>query len=266
MRVSIDTAIHFSLVSPEDGIRLAREAGYDSVELGFRPGVEMSTYQGWLRQYGVTVDTVSFGAQICNPDEATRQDAVVKARQLFQSGIELGCRHFISELNGKPGSAESRASFRRSMTDLLPTMEREGLHMSFECHPGDFIEDSNATVDMLREVDSPHVGYLFCAPHTFTMGGDVGGMARYAGRTISHVHIADTFKEERIIKDPPNLGVRTHLHLQPGLGEVDFATFFEALREIGYDGTLAVVAFSHRFDRAFETARATREWLRQNIA
>jgi myo-inositol catabolism protein IolH len=265
MRISVDTCIHFSLVSPRDAIRMAKEAGYDWIEYARRPDFDLAQVKGWLREFGVRVDTVMLGPLLGSADEAVRRQAVAEITSLFQLGMDLDCRHFGSELNGPPGSEACRAAFLRSMEDLLPTIEREDLQVSFECHPGDFIEESNATVDLLRQVGSKHVGYLFCTPHTFTMGGDVQAMVEYAGPTITHVHIADSFKEERIIKDPPNLRVRTHLHLKPGLGEVDWSAFFRALNATGYDQALSVVAFSHRFDRAFETAKETREWLRQYV-
>lgn len=263
MRISVDTCIHFSLVSPRDAIRLAKEAGYDWIEYARRPEVETAAVKGWLREFGVQVDTVMLGPLLCSDHESVRRQAVDEIKSIFQMGIELGCHHFGSELNGQPGSVQCREAFFRSMEDLLPIVEREGLQISFECHPGDFVEESNATVDMLRQARSPGIGYLFCTPHTFTMGGDVQAMVSYAGATISHVHVADSFREERIIKDPPNLRVRTHLHLKPGLGEVDWPTFFAALKGTGYGRSLSVVAFSHRFDRAFDTAKETREWLRQ---
>ncbi len=265
MRVSVDTCIHFSLVSPREAIRLAKEAGYDWIEYARRPEVDTAAVRGWLREFGVQVDTVMLGPLLCNADEEIRRKAVADIREIFAMGVELNCRNFGSELNGPPGNDQCRQSFLRSMEELVPTLEREDFQLSFECHPGDFIEESDATVDLLRSVGNRHVGYLFCTPHTFTMGGDVKAMVEYAGSTISHVHIADSFKEERIIKDPPNLRVRTHLHLKPGLGEVDWPAFFTALKGGGYDRALSVVAFSHRFDRAFETARETREWLAQFV-
>jgi myo-inositol catabolism protein IolH len=265
VRISVDTCIHFSLVSPHDALRLAKEAGYDFVEWAIRPEVDTSTTKRWLREYGLQIDTIMLGPRICDANDEIRRAAVADVRRIVETGIDLSCRRFGSELNGQPGSEACRRSFLRSMEELVPVLEREDLQVSFECHPGDFIEESNATVDLLRSVGSRHVGYLFCTPHTFTMGGDVRGMVEHAGSTITHVHLADSFREERIIKDPPNLRVRTHLHLKPGLGEIDWETFFDALRSVGYDGALSVVAFSHRFDRAFETAKETREWLARYV-
>ena len=47
-----------------------------------------------------------------------------------------------SEFNGRPEQASlSEAQFWRSMEELLPILEREGIHLALEPHPDDFIED-----------------------------------------------------------------------------------------------------------------------------
>ena len=47
--------------------------------------------------------------------------------------------------------------------------------------PDDFVEDGNAAVDLIRGIDSPRVSYLYCAPHTFHLGGRHRGHAAPRG-------------------------------------------------------------------------------------
>ena len=99
------------------------------------------------------------------------------------STVELGCRRMNSEFNGRPEAAgASEAQFWRSMEELLPIFEREDIELALEPHPDDFVEDGNAAVDLIRGIDSPHVTYLYCAPHTFHMGGDIAGILRVRRR------------------------------------------------------------------------------------
>ena len=61
-----------------------------------------------------------------------------------------------SEFNGRPErSRESEGQFWRSMEELLPIFEREGIQLRLEPHPDDFIEDGREAVDMVRGIDSP---------------------------------------------------------------------------------------------------------------
>ena len=93
----------------------------------------------------------------------------------------------------------SEAQFWRSMEELLPVFEREGMQLRLEPHPDDFVEDGKVAVDMVRGIDSPLVSYLYCAPHTFHMGGDMTGIMDYAGDLLTHLHIADSFDHQRLL-------------------------------------------------------------------
>ena len=45
---------------------------------------------------------------------------------------------------------------------------------------------TKTAVDMVRRIDSPLVSFLYCAPHTFHMGGDIEGVMEYAGGLLTH--------------------------------------------------------------------------------
>ena len=114
-----------------------------------------------------------------------------------------------SEFNGRPEKQpESEAQFWRSLEELLPIFEREGIQLRLEPHPDDFIEDGREAVDMIRGINSPNVTFLYCAPHTFHMGGDMAGIMEYAGDLLTHLHVADSFDHRassglRYIVNPP---------------------------------------------------------------
>lgn len=54
---------------------------------------------------------------------------------------------------------------------LLPIFEREGIAVHLEAHPDDFIERNGRAVDLVRGINSPFVRYVYCALHTFHLGG-----------------------------------------------------------------------------------------------
>jgi myo-inositol catabolism protein IolH len=138
-------------------------------------------------------------------------------------------------------------------------LEREGVVLSLEPHPGDFVESSDVAVDMIRSLGSEHLRYLYCAPHTFHLGEDVGAMVRYAAPVLDHVHLADTLDHRmssglRYIVNPLGAPVRVHQHLNIGEGEVDFDALFAALAEIDFDGILTSCVFAWE-EAAIESAR-----------
>ena len=125
---------------------------------------------------------------------------------------------------------------------------------------------------MIRGINSPNVSFLYCAPHTFHMGGDMVGIMEYAGDLLTHLHVADSFDHRgssglRYIVNPPGSTARVHQHLDIGQGEVDWDAFFGTLERLEFDGVMTACVFaweeraqeSSRFMRD-EIARYTRTW------
>ena len=72
-------------------------------------------------------------------------------KRAIQLTVDLGCDVMNSEFNGRPEAASrSEAQFWRSMEELLPVFEREGVQLRLEPHPDDFVEDGLTAVDMIR--------------------------------------------------------------------------------------------------------------------
>jgi myo-inositol catabolism protein IolH len=208
------------------------------------------------------------------PDEDERQAAVRYWKRAIQLTVDLDCRVMNSEFNGRPeASSLSEARFWRSMEDLLPVFEREGVQLRLEPHPDDFVEDGRVAVDMIRGIDSELVSFLYCAPHTFHQGGDIEGVMRYAGDLLTQVHVADSFDHRassglRYIVNPPGSAARIHQHLDIGQGEVDWDEFFGTLGALGFgdrDETIMTVCVFAWEERAADSSRFNRERIEQAI-
>ena len=247
------------------------ELGYQHIELSPRddflpfflhPRVDragVAAFRRALAAADVSVASVLPLYRWSGPDEAERRAAVRYWKRAIQITAELGCEVMNSEFNGRPeAAAASEAQFWRSMEELLPVFEREGIRLVLEPHPDDFCEDGIAAVDLIRGIDSPLVSFLYCAPHTFHQGGDLAEIIRYAGPLLTQLHIADTYDHRasgglRYIVNPPGSTARVHQHLDIGQGEVDWDLFFRTLAEVGFDGIATVCVFAWE-ERARESA------------
>jgi len=220
------------------------------------------------------------GVQVCSvlplyrwsgPDEDERQAAVRYWKRAIEIAVDLGVDVMNSELNGRPGApAASEAQFWRSMEELLPVFEREGVRLVLEPHPDDFIEDGRAAIDLIRGIDSDLVSFLYCAPHTFHQGGDIQGIMRYAGPLLTHLHVADSFDHRassglRYIVNPPGSPARVHQHLDIGQGEVDWDAFFSTLGDLRFDGIATVCVFAWE-ERARESSLHNLERMQHYLA
>jgi myo-inositol catabolism protein IolH len=203
----------------------------------------------------VSIESIWVNYRWSSTDEAERKTAVRYWKQAFEVAIELGCRHLNTEFKGDPFRPEqSEAAFWRSMDELLPLIESEGLKLVIEPHPGDFVESGFRAVDIIRGIRSESVGYIYCVPHTFIMGPDMAELIRYAGPSVQYVHLADTYRPSRIIVDPHDAPVRVHQHLDIGQGEIAWDLLFKELKGIGYDGVMTVSVFAWP-ERAIESFR-----------
>jgi myo-inositol catabolism protein IolH len=183
------------------------------------------------------------------PGEIERQAAVRYWKRAIEICVELGVDTMNSEFNGRPEAAElAEAMFWRSMEELLPVFEREGVRLALEPHPDDFVELGHPAIDLVRGIDSPLVSFLYCAPHTFHQGDDAAGIIAHAGDLLTHVHVADSLDHTasdglRYITNPPGNPVRVHQHAEIGRGDVDFDELFSSLAGIGFDGVLTTCVF-----------------------
>jgi myo-inositol catabolism protein IolH len=212
------------------------------------------------------------------PDEDERQAAVRYWKRAIEITVQLDCTVMNSEFNGRPEQASrSEAQFWRSMEELLPVFEREGVELRLEPHPDDFVEDGKVAIDMIRGINSPLVSFLYCAPHTFHMGAstpeDMAGIMEYAGPLLTQLHVADSFNHRgssglRYILNPPDTPARIHQHLDIGQGEVDWDRFFETLNRLGFADSDRHVMTSCVFaweERARESSIFMRETIERYV-
>ena len=252
--------------------RKVAELGYRYIELSPRddflpffvhPRVDkagVAAFRKALAESQVEVASVLPLYKWSGPDEDARQAAVRYWKRAIQITVDLGVNVMNSEFNGNPHQpGESEAQFWRSMEELLPIFQREGVRLVLEPHPDDFVEDGIAGVDLVRGINSDLVTFLYCAPHTFHQGGDLAAVIRHAGPLLTQVHIADSFDHRgssglRYIVNPPGSTVRVHQHLDVGQGEVDWDLFFATLAEVDFDGIATVCVFAWE-ERAEESSR-----------
>jgi myo-inositol catabolism protein IolH len=198
---------------------------------------------------GIGIASVLPVLRWAGPDETQRQAAVRAWKRAIQITVELGVDTMNSEFNGRPEAAEvAESQFFRSMDELLPIFEKEGLNLVLEPHPDDFIEDGHAAVNLVKGLNRDWISFLYCTPHTFHQGNDAAGIIGAAGPLVTYVHLADTFDHTacnglRYIVNPPGSTVRVHQHAEMGRGEVDFDAAFAALASAGFDGVISSCVF-----------------------
>lgn len=209
------------------------------------------------------------------PDEDAREAAVRYWKRVVQITVDLGVDTIGTEFNGRPERAEeSERAFYRSMEELVPLFEKEGLKVFIDPHPDDFVENGLAAWRVIRGINSPNFGMVYVASHTFHMGESPETIMDTVGSRIGIVHVSDTMDHHasdglRYITNPPGNSVRVHQHLRIGDGDVDWDGFFAGLKRIGFldreDSVMCSSVFAEN-ETNIATAIYQRETMEKYIA
>jgi myo-inositol catabolism protein IolH len=213
---------------------------------------------------GVGIASVLPVLRWASPDEEERQAAVRKWKRAMELTVGLGVNVMNTEFSGRPELAEkSEDAFYKSMEELLPIIEREGIDVRIDPHPDDFVEDGLEALRVIRGLNSDNIGFVYVASHTFHMGHTMQEIMQAAGDKLRLVHIADTMDHNashglRYITNPPGNQVRVHQHLRIGDGDVDWDGFFSGLNGLGFfdrEDTVMVSSVFAENERAEEVSR-----------
>lgn len=189
---------------------------------------------------GVEIASVLPVLRWSSPDAFLRDAAVRYWKRALQICVDLGVNQMNTEFGGRPERAEeSEAAFYRSMEELVPILEREGIHVAIDPHPDDFVEEGLAAWRVIRGVNSPNLGFVYVASHSFHMADAPLEIMREIGDRLRVVHVADTMDHHashglRYITNPPGNPVRVHQHLKIGDGDVNWPEFFGGLAGNGF--------------------------------
>ena len=270
---------------------MVAELGYDQIELSPRSdfldwwvmpratSARMAAFKQAMKDHGVGLATLQPMYRWASPFEDERQWAVRCWKRAIEVAVEMGCDTMISEfgrgaspersVGERPGANTKElceAAWFRSMDELLPIFEREGLTLSVEPHPEDWVEQLQPAVDIVRNIGSKALKISYIAPHTFYYGEDMAAMIREAAPVLAHVRVADTFNHKKssqlryIVNPPGSSQIRVHQHLDMGQGEIDWDVFFGTLAEVKFDGVLSACVFAWE-----ERAEASSRFMRAEI-
>nr|WP_315185576.1 sugar phosphate isomerase/epimerase [uncultured Albidiferax sp.] len=290
MKIALDPYMIRHLSLPEL-CRATAELGYDQIELSPRADFldwwvmpratkdRMAAFKAAMRTHGVGLASLQPMYRWASPFEDERQWAVRCWKKAIEVSVEMGCILMVSEF-GRGASTERsvgerpgahfintkemcEAAWFRSMDELLPILEREGITLSVEPHPEDWIEQLQPAIDIVQNIGSKALRLSYIAPHTFYYGDDMAAMLREAAPLLAHVRVADTFNHKKssqlryIVNPPGSTQVRVHQHLDMGQGEIDWNLFFQTLGEVGFDGVMSACVFAWE-ERAEDSSRFMR--------
>jgi len=303
MELGFVTAILPNL-SLEEVLKTASEIGYDCVEvMCWPPGRAKRRYAGvtHIDITTLTSDTIKDIKELCNtynisisalgyypnpltPDPTDRAIYKDHIKALIRAATRLDVpivNTFIGRDKHK-SIEDSWPDFLQVWNEIIGHADSFGVKIGIENCPMRFTEDewpgglnmftTPAVWDKAwRQIPSPNFGLNYDPSHMVIQHMDTSLPIRNYGSRLHHVHAKDaTIDKDEIqqhgIFAHPNLW---HTPKIPGRGDIDWADFFSALKEVNYTGAVCVEVedrdYEENTELRIEALRESHDYLRNFI-
>lgn len=180
-----------------------------------------------LAQHGLKISCLGSSANLHETDPVKDAAQLDEARRFIDLAQALGAPYVRvfgnNYVNGVPREV-TREKVARSLRELGTYAHDKEVRVLIESH-GDFT-DSPSLKEVLEQADSPGVGLLWDAHHTFVSAGEApADTVRQLGRWIRHTHLKDSV--------PAGTDRR---YVLTGRGDVPVRSQIQALATSGYHG------------------------------
>jgi sugar phosphate isomerase/epimerase len=171
------------------------------------------------------------------PDSAYRAIRREHTKRALALAKELGAPGIQTEPGGPLNPGQSwQAAAQVFYDELMPCVEiaeRLEVRLLIEPEPGLLIETFPQYLEFVERIGSPWVGLNFDIGHAFCVGNEPQEWIPRMAAHTRHYHIEDI---------PAS---RTHRHLIPGHGAIDFEATLRAIAKTGYDGWITVELYPY---------------------
>lgn len=233
--ISVQDATPFSPFHPqewEQALARAVERGYEAVELAItnptqvgQNSVAADLARADLRLSSITTGQAAGkeGLSLSTPNDRARHKAIERVQAHMSFASRFGAVVIVGLLRGAEGSLDLLVESLQECARCDPKVRLalEPLNR-YESRLVNTVAEALEIVDL---VGTENLGLLFDTFHSNIEEPDIGEAARVAGERLFHVHLADSNR------------------WPPGHGHLDFRPVWDALRDVGYDGSLVLECF-----------------------
>lgn len=211
--------------------------------------------------FGLSTFCGGYRHHALNVSKEERETCLADTKELLSIAADLGCGGLVFVPMYGPTQVPDLspvADANQLQKDLLcKFMEEAGAHAEkvgvniyleplnrYETH---FMNRLEEAVAICEKVGNPRVMMMADFFHMNIEEPDLNAAIRAAGKWLGHVHLADSHRT------------------QPGLGHMDFKSGFQALKEIGFTGYMALENFPFWGDPKVEMPKCA-QFLRKLLA
>jgi len=247
MYLSLNPTLVANRVPWPEFARLAARVGYQGVDVSTSGAMK----EGWqstrklLDQLKLTPAVAGFPVEF-RKDDATFQRDLAKLEEAVQFVVAVGCPRmntYLMSSSDRP-KTEQRKIYKERLGAAADILARSHVRLGLEflgpvhlrkLFPYEFIWRMDEMLEFAKEC-GPNVGLELDSWHWHHAGATVKDIVAAGKENIINVQVNDSPKL------PPEQ-IRDDERLMPGEGVIDLVTFFQALKEIGYDDGVSPEVF-----------------------
>jgi len=253
----------------EETIKRVARIGYDGIEIGAAAPHAYPDYLGKERRQEIrkTLEDNNLalssmlpapgggpGHNVASPLPEERRNAIEQYKKVGELCSELGGNTLLYVAGWQIYGTTRKQAWewsREALREIAQTVEEYGITVAVEPTPVDsnLVEDCDDAIRIMREVDRPNVRLMFDTIHAMYRNEVPTDYVYRMADDLHYVHLSD---EDR---------------LPPGAGRGDFVGLVEALKEVGYDGYLAMeIGFNRRDVEPDQVARQAYEYVKPLVS
>lgn len=218
---------HFSPLEPADGVEDVLRAVLE------RAGLVVTNVNGMT----LFADSDHHLPPWLRSPEERRRIRVDHTLRSLRLAACLDCPH-LSLPSGEGLRNGSAADLARrilgALEPVLPLAEALSLSILIEPEPSFVRNHGHHLTTLLGEIGSAGIGLNFDAGHFFCAGLDPARAFEELSPWIRHVHLEDIAPD------------RSHKHLIPGRGAIDFLSLFRTMARLKYEGNLCLELYTYQ--------------------
>jgi sugar phosphate isomerase/epimerase len=232
-----------------------RYAGVTHIDVSAIDHAEVSRVLGLAEANGMDISGLGYYPNFLSPDQEEGRIAALHFKRVLSAAKMLNLT-VVSTFIGRDWTRsiqENWPRFRSVWSDLIAYAEDQGVRVAIENCPMLFTADEwpggkNLAVSpaiwrrMFEDIPSPNFGLNYDPSHLVWQQMDyLAPLSEFASR-IFRVHLKDASVDRQRLDQVGILAYPLEFHTEklPGRGDIDWASFFDALEKSGYDGPVCV--------------------------
>lgn len=239
LKIGATTMSWFTFAGLEQTLSEIAESGIEAIELVTSPPhlqtaglglVERMQLKNLLDQHGlrpVSINPTYLDINIVSPSNEFRSLSIDRVIEEIQLAADLGAELILLGPGRKHPIAPMEDEvydllLEDSVGQLLTVAENEGVQLGIETMPNGLMTTATEIKNFVDRIDHPLFGIVYDCANTFHNEDPAEGIRIVADKLIL-AHVSDSTRER-------------WLHTSPGRGQIDFASYADALREVSFPG------------------------------